>query len=52
MKAVLVKEVGAAAVVDELEVPEPAEDQVLVKSIYTAINPVYDLVAPSLFGLS
>jgi NADPH:quinone reductase-like Zn-dependent oxidoreductase len=42
MKAVIVKEQGAAAaVVDDFKVPEPAEDQVLVKSIYTAMNPAY-----------
>jgi NADPH:quinone reductase-like Zn-dependent oxidoreductase len=42
MKAVIVKEQGAAAtVVDNLEVPEPSDDQVLVKSLYSAMNPVY-----------
>lgn len=41
MKAVIVKErEGPAVVVDNFEVPEPAEGQVLIKSVYTAINPV------------
>jgi NADPH:quinone reductase-like Zn-dependent oxidoreductase len=42
MKGVIVKEIGATAtVVNDLAVPEPEDSQVLVKSIYTAINPVY-----------
>jgi NADPH:quinone reductase-like Zn-dependent oxidoreductase len=42
MKGIGVEKAGATAVVlDNLETPEPADDQVLVKSIYTAINPVY-----------
>ena len=41
MKAVIVKEQGApATITDDIDVPEPSEDQVLVKSIYTAINPM------------
>jgi NADPH:quinone reductase-like Zn-dependent oxidoreductase len=44
MRGVIVKDIGATAtVVVDLEIPELAEDQVLVKSIYTAINPVYVL---------
>ena len=42
MKGVAFDKIGAAAaVVDNLETPEPADDQILIKSIYTAINPVY-----------
>jgi len=41
MKGIIVKEVKAEwEVKDDLPVPEPADDQILVKSIYTAINPV------------
>ena len=41
MKGVIVEKAGAPyKVVDNLEVPEPGEHQVLVKSIATAINPV------------
>ena len=41
MKAVIITEVGAAPkVVDDLEKPTPADGQVLVKSLWTAINPV------------
>jgi NADPH:quinone reductase-like Zn-dependent oxidoreductase len=41
MKGVALKSPGAPAeVVDDLAVPEPGDDQVLVKSIYAAINPV------------
>lgn len=41
MKGVAIEKVGAPPkVVDTLEVPEPAEDQVLVKAVYAALNPV------------
>ena len=41
MKGVIVEKIGAAAtVVDNLDVPEPADDQILVKSLCTAMNPV------------
>ena len=41
MKAFVVKEPAATGtVVDDVPVPEPSDEQVLVKSIYTAINPV------------
>ena len=44
MKGVIVEAPGAPwKVVDNLEVPKPAPDQILVKSIATAINPVYAL---------
>lgn len=44
MQGVAVDKPGASAVVvDGLEKPEPADGQVLVKSIYTAMNPVYVL---------
>jgi NADPH-dependent curcumin reductase CurA len=46
MKAVIVKEVnGAATVVDDVDVPEPADNQILCKSIYTALNPVYEVLS-------
>jgi len=42
MKGVIFESVGAPPkVVDDLPVPEPSPDQILVKSLYTAINPVY-----------
>lgn len=41
MKGAIVEKPGAPVkVVDNLEVPEPAEDQMLVKPIYAALNPV------------
>lgn len=41
MKGVIAEKQGAPwTVTDSLEVPEPSADQILVKSIYTAINPV------------
>ena len=44
MKGVIVEDAGAPwKVVDNLDVPTPAPDQILVKSIATAINPVYAL---------
>jgi hypothetical protein len=43
MKGVAVEQVGAPGkVVDYLEKPEPADDQILVKSLYTALQPMYD----------
>lgn len=42
MKGVIVKTAGAAfEVVTDIEKPKPGVDQILVKSIATAINPVY-----------
>lgn len=42
MKGVIVREPGAAfEVVTDIEKPKPGADQILVKSIATAINPVY-----------
>ena len=42
MKGVAFAAVGAEPkVVDDLEVPTPGPGQVLVKSLWTAINPVY-----------
>ena len=44
MKGVVVEAVGGPwKVVEDLEVPKPAPDQILVKSIAAAINPVYAL---------
>ena len=41
MKAVAFAAAGAAPqVVDDIEKPTPSDDQVLVKSLWTAINPV------------
>jgi hypothetical protein len=41
MKGVSVAEVqGAFKIVDDIEKPEPGPDQILVKSLFTAINPV------------
>ena len=42
MKGVIVEAVGSPyKVVEDLKIPDPTEDQILVKSIATAINPVY-----------
>ena len=42
MKGVIVEAVGSPfKVVHDLKTPDPTDDQVLVKSIATAINPVY-----------
>ena len=42
MKGVIVRSAGAAfEVVNDIEKPKPGADQILVKSIATAINPVY-----------
>ena len=44
MKGVIIEAAGAPwKVVENLEVPKPAPDQILVKSIATAINPMYAL---------
>ena len=42
MKGVIFEQAGAEPkVTNRLEKPSPSTDQILVKSIYTAINPVY-----------
>lgn len=42
MKGVIFEKVGAEPqVVDSLDKPKPSPDQILVKSVYMAINPVY-----------
>lgn len=42
MKAVILSQPGATPEVrDDIDVPEPGEGEILVKTIYTAINPVY-----------
>ena len=42
MKAIVVPSQGSPMEVrDNLDVPKPGDDQILVKSVYTAINPVY-----------
>lgn len=42
MKGVIVEAVGSPyKFVEDLRVPEPSDAQILVKSITTAINPVY-----------
>ena len=42
MKGVIFESAGGPLkVVDDLPIPEPSPDQILVKSLYTAINPVY-----------
>ena len=48
MKGITVEKVGAELKVADLPVPEPGEDQILVKSIFTAINPVYVNGIPTL----
>lgn len=47
MKGITVKQQGTAPeIADDLGLPEPSEHQILVKSIYTAINPVYLFPTP------
>ena len=47
MKGVVVRSPGAAfEVVTDIEKPKPGVDQILVKSIATAINPVYAYLIP------
>ena len=51
MKGVIVEAPGAPwKVVENLEVPKPAPDQILVKSIAAAINPVYALCSIPLYS--
>ena len=53
MKGVIVEAAGGPwKVVENLEVPKPAPDQILVKSIATAINPVYALCFIPLYSAS
>ena len=41
MKGITVANVGAEwKITEDLPVPEPADDQILVKSVYAAVNPV------------
>lgn len=41
MKGITVEKPGAPGTLSsDLEVPEPSDTQILVKSIYTAVNPV------------
>lgn len=50
MKAVRVEQPGARPyVANDAPIPEPEEGQILVKSVFTAINPVYafDSIAPA-----
>jgi NADPH:quinone reductase-like Zn-dependent oxidoreductase len=45
MKGIIAENMGAPLqVTDDLELPEPSANQILIKSIYTAINPVYGLL--------
>lgn len=49
MKGVVFEKAGAEPqIVDNLEKPKPSPNQILVKSIYMAINPVYVLYTPYL----
>jgi NADPH:quinone reductase-like Zn-dependent oxidoreductase len=42
MKGIICEKLGdPLKVADGLPIPEPGPDQLLVKSLYTAINPVY-----------
>jgi len=46
MKGVVVEKGGAPyQLTEDLEVPEPSSDQILVKSLYTAINPIDSMMA-------
>jgi NADPH:quinone reductase-like Zn-dependent oxidoreductase len=41
MKSIQVDKVGGALTLVELPVPEPADNQIAVKVVYAAVNPVY-----------
>jgi len=46
MKGVIVEKDGAPyQLTEDLEVPEPSPDQILVKSLYTAVNPIDSMMA-------
>ena len=48
MKGVVVEKVGGELkIVDDLQKPTPGEEQLLVKPIYVAMNPVYMRPYPS-----
>jgi NADPH:quinone reductase-like Zn-dependent oxidoreductase len=40
MKGVIFEKQGAEPTIAEAETPTPADDQILVKSLYTAMNPM------------
>ena len=47
MKGILLEKVGGDyALVDSIEKPSPGKNQILIKSLVTAMNPVYSLAAP------
>ena len=51
MKGVIVEAAGAPyKVVEDLEKPKPDPDQILVKSVNAAINPVYVASSLGLLG--
>ena len=41
MKEVIFEKIGSQPTLGETEKPVPADDQILVKSLWTAMNPVY-----------
>lgn len=41
MKGIVFESQGAQPKVGDIDVPKPGPDQILVKSIYAALNPVY-----------
>jgi NADPH:quinone reductase-like Zn-dependent oxidoreductase len=41
MKAVTVASQGAEFKISEAPIPEPSDDQMLIKSIYAPVNPVF-----------
>jgi hypothetical protein len=43
MKAVTVASQGAEFKISEAPIPEPSDDQMLIKSIYAPVNPVFVL---------
>lgn len=48
MRGVAFEKIGASlAVFDGIERPEPGDNQILVKSVYTAINPVLEHILDS-----
>ena len=49
MKGVIIREANAEPIVtDSLERPKPGRGQVLVKSLYVGLNPVYVPFCPSI----
>jgi hypothetical protein len=58
MKGIIAEyEKAPLRITDDLELPEPSTNQILIRSLYTAVNPVYGLpfshkIPPAAFSCS